>query len=363
MKETYTIELTKEIGRAAVYGGVFLGGGGGGSLENGLKAVDEALELGKVKIISIDKLPDNGKIITASAVGSPASKEGYVSLEHCKRVYELYEKVSGEIIQGIITNENGGHSTTNGWILSAITGKPIIDAPCNGRAHPTGAMGSMGLSTKLGYKTWQIAAGGKKETGKNLEIAAYGGLKFTSKLVRESAAQAGGLVTVLRNCVNAGFVKKNAAIGGLRQAIDIGNVFVKNEGKVDKILNKLSEVLEIEVIAKGYVDSCHLKIKGGFDVGNVNIRANEKLVSLTFWNEYMTIESSGQRLATFPDLIATVDADTGKVKTSAQIEEGDNIILIKVPRSNLILGKGMYDIDLFRDVEKIINKPMIKYIF
>ncbi len=33
---------------------------------------------------------------------------------------------------------------------------------------------------------------------------------------------------------------------------------------------------------------------------------------MTFWNEYMTLEKDGERYATFPDLIMTLDAKTAR---------------------------------------------------
>ena len=36
---------------------------------------------------------------------------------------------------GIITNEMGRKAVPNGWVLAAVT-VCLIDAPCNGRAHP-----------------------------------------------------------------------------------------------------------------------------------------------------------------------------------------------------------------------------------
>lgn len=363
--ESYKIKFTEEIAKAAVLGGAFLGGGGGGSLENGLSTAKKALELGDLYLYSPDYLKEDDIVITASAVGSPASKEGYVDYTYCKRAYELLNEMLESNIGGVITNENGGHSTTNGWILSAVTGLPLIDAPCNGRAHPTGTMGSMGLTRLEDYKTIQIALGGKVENNKYLEMVVKGNLASTSALVRQGAAEAGGLVTVLRNPVKAEFLYDNAAIGGLKQAIDIGNVYIQHEGNGEKILAELKKIIPFEVIASGTVKQYDINIQGGFDVGQIVITADnaQSDFNLTFWNEYMTLECKEQRIATFPDLIATLDKETGKVLSSAEIKEKDNVVVVKVPKEYLKLGKGMFDQNLFKQAEDVINKELIKFIF
>jgi hypothetical protein len=361
--ESYNIKITEEIAEAAVLGGLFLGGGGGGSSKEGMRAAEEALKLGELTLVSYDHVNRDDIVITASAVGSPASIEKFISAEQCKKAYEMYRDLLDGEIGGIITNENGGHSTTNGWIVSAMTGIPLIDAPCNGRAHPTASMGSMGLSQIKGYKTIQIAIGGNPDLGKEIEVIAKGSLNATSSVVRHAAVEAGGLVTVLRNPVKAEYLENNAAIGGLKQAIDIGKVFLKHKKDMEAVLKELSEMISLEVIVRGIVKKYEIRTQGGFDVGFVAVEAQDGGYEITFWNEYMTLEYEGERLATFPDLIVTLDSKTGRVLTSAELKEKDEIIVVKVDRGKLKLGQGMFDKKLFQKVEEVLEKEIIKYAF
>ncbi len=361
--DSYKIKITDKIAEAAVLGGVFLGGGGGGSLEKGLKNAKTALSLGELYLVSLDHVKKGSMIITASAVGSPASKEQYVLPEYNKNAYGIISELLNEDIGGVITNENGGGSTVNGWILSAITGIPLIDAPCNGRAHPTAPMGSMGLSQLKDYRTVQVALGGSPDKNKYVEVVTKGSLSSTSAIVRQAAVEAGGLVTVLRNPVRVEYLKENSAIGGLKQAIEIGNVFLRNRDDVKSILDELNKVISMEIVAKGVVKKYEINIQGGFDIGNVVIGSNEGDYDLTFWNEYMTLEYDSKRMATFPDLITTLDGKTGKVLTSAEIKENDHIIIVRVDRRDLKLGKGMFDKSLFKQAESVLDKKLIEFVF
>lgn len=353
--------LDKNKSRCIALGGYFLGGGGGGSIEKGFSAIESAFEIAKegLTLLPISSFDDDDIIITASGVGSPASTEQYVDEEQIRRCFELFQSAYPKEIKGIITNENGGGSSLNGFVISAITGIPLVDAPCNGRAHPTGTMGSMGLSTIKEYKTTQVCVGGNPLSQMNLEVVSNGNLFATSKVVREAAVQAGGLVTVLRNPVEVKYVKENAAVGSLLQAMKIGEIFMKNEGDLDEIINQLKDFIQIEVIESGKVKKADLTITGGFDIGEVVINDLE----LTFWNEYMTAEINGDRVATFPDLITTIDIDTTSVVNTSHIKEGMNVMVVKVPAKNLILGAGMRDEELFDVVEQILNKEVKKYIF
>lgn len=356
------IIIDQEMARAAVTGGKFFGGGGGGSAEQGLEMAFKALELGELRLFDLSELEDEEPVITASAVGAPASRDKMVTYQDAIKVYELYKQIIGEEPAGVITNENGGMATINGWILSAVSGIPIIDAPCNGRAHPTATMGSMGLSKLKDYTTWQIAAGGNPELYKDLIISVYGTLASTSRLVRKTAVEAGGLVMVVRNRIRAAYLREHAAVGGISQAIEVGKILLENCGNSKKILAALAKNLPLEVIGQGKINDLILEARDGFDVGKFNIESQSR-IEVTFWNEYMTCESNGHRLATFPELITILSAKKGEVKTSAELRQGEEVLLLKVVKEGLKLGAGMYDKKLFEEVEAIINKALISYHF
>lgn len=350
-----------EIGKCAVVGGAFLGGGGGGSYLEGLSTLENSLKFGEIIVKDIEDFNDEDIIVTASAVGSPASKEGYISTKQVIDNFELFRKIYNLKIAGIITNENGGHSTTNGWILSAATKIPLVDAPCNGRAHPTGVMGSMGLETVDNYITVQTATGGKGI--RDMETYVKGNMNNAAKIVRQAAVEAGGLVTVLRNPVNAAYVKKNAAPKALKQAIEIGKIF-SNTNDSGEIIKNLINLIGLEVIAKGIITEHQLIIEGGFDHGYIKLITDDgREYKTTFWNEFMTINENNTRLATFPDLIGCIEVESGKVLTSATINKGDSIYLYKVPKQNLILGSGMKNRDQFQLIEDILKTDIIKYVF
>lgn len=354
------IFIDRDTGIRAIFGGLFLGGGGGGSLEGGLEVLEKTLKFGDLKLFDIEDFCDEGVILTASLVGSPASMDKYVGDKHYKEVYDLYKKVFEGEIAGIITNEMGAQSITNGWLLSAMTNIPYIDAPCNGRAHPTGAMGSMGLSSDENYITIQAAAGGKGE--RDISILTKGSLKSTSDMVRKASIEAGGFVTVLRNPVSVEYIKKNTAINSIKKAIEIGGVFIENVCKPNNVLDELSEVIDMEIICKGKITQFSLETKDGFDLGLLNIEDSDNQYEIVFWNEYMTIDNrEGMRIATFPDLIAVLDANTGLPIISADLKRNLEVILVKVSKDDLVLGKSMYDMNLLNDTEKIIERDLVKY--
>lgn len=247
----------------------------------------------------------------------------------------------------------------NGWLQAAISGLPLVDAPCNGRAHPTGVMGSMNLHKQKDYKTVQACVGGNPETGNHVECFFEGSIEHTSKLVRLASIEAGGLVAVARNPVTAAYAKENCAVGGVSFAIETGKAFRKGlETSVEEAVNSVCEFLGGRVLARGKVENFSIETTGGFDVGYAEVDGCE----LTFWNEYATAEKDGERLATFPDLIMTINAQTGEPVTTAMMEEGLDVYVIGTDKKNLKLSATMFDPELLQETEKVVGKEMVKYL-
>ncbi len=351
--------ITREMVEAAVMGGAVLGGGGGGSMEWGRELGELAVRMGTVRMVDIEDVDDDDTIITVSAVGAPAAREAMVQPMGYVRAVEILMEQAPIVADGLITNECGGTATINGWLQAAVLGIPLIDAPCNGRAHPTGAMGSMGLETQKDYVSYQAAAGGNPFQNRYLEVAVRGNIGQAAYLIRQAAVQAGGLVAVARNPVSAGYVRENAAPGAIGQCITLGQAMLAAEGRGGMaVIEAAAEVLEGRIVESGRVERVELVTSGGFDSGRVTIGDYE----LTFWNEYMTLEKGGERLGTFPDLIMTLDKSSGRPMSSADIREQQEVALLHVPRTNLLLGAGMFSADLLAAAEPIVNKELVKYL-
>jgi len=352
------MRIDYKTGKQAIYGGLLLGGGGGGSLEGGLEVLEKTIALGGFDLCDIDDFCDDDIVVTSSLVGSPASKNKYVSDEHYDRVYELLQTNLNQKLAGVITNEMGAQAVTNGWIVAAKHNLPFIDAPCNGRAHPTGEMGSIGLSNKKDYITIQTAAGGKFE--RNISLAVSGTISSASKVVTAASIEAGGFVTVLRNPVDIGYVRKNAAIGAVEKTIEIGKVILEQHAEnTYGMLKELNKICSIEQVAEGIIEHFKLNTEEGLDLGVVRIKSDEKIFEISIYNEYITLEEKeGKRIATFPDLISLIDKKSGLPVISAELQVGMEVIICINLREHMILGSSMYDNNAITNVEKVIGKKL-----
>lgn len=349
-------ELTRENGQQLLLGGWFLGGGGGGLPEGGQEILELVLRTGPVRFVSLEELAEDDLLVTASLVGSPASPDSCVAEHHYRQVYDSFLAADDRPIAAFVTNENGGHSITNGWMLAALTGRPMVDAACNGRAHPTGVMGAMGLHALTGYRSLQTAAGGKG--AREISLTVTGTVEQTSAAVRHAATLAGGYVTVLRNPATVGYFREHGAVGCISQAMEVGRVWQENMEDMDRLLAALKGLLDCRELGRGKIRDITLKIEGGFDVGLVQVDTAQGLLDVDFMNEYMTAQRAGRRLGTFPDLIALIDLDTRLPVCSAQLKQGQQVAVVCVPGEKLKLGRGMFLPELFEPCEKAIGKKI-----
>lgn len=147
-----------------------LGGGGGGTIAEGTELAELAFAVGTPRLVRLDDLKDDDVVVTVSSVGAPAAEDQYVKpVDYALALQMLQEHLGGRIA-GIITSENGAMGTVNGWFQSAVTGIPVVDAAGNGRAHPTGVMGSMALDRLEGYRSVQAAVGGDPDEGRRISL-------------------------------------------------------------------------------------------------------------------------------------------------------------------------------------------------
>lgn len=338
-----------------VIGGALLGGGGGGDPALGRRFARIALRLGAPEIVPLETLPRDATVVTVALVGAPSAPEQHVAPEDLARAVRLLQDTFGVHADALNGNECGGFASINGWVQSAVLGIPLVDAPCNGRAHPTALMGAMGLHRIRDYVSRQAAVGGAMP--RHLELATAGSIDSASALVRQAAVLAGGVVGVARNPVDAGYLAVHGAPGAIAMARRLGQAVLQAlPGGSEAAWSAAAEILGGKIVDVGRVTQARLTVVGGFDRGTVIVQG-ARIHELSVWNEYMTLECDGARLASFPDLIATL-ADGGLPLASAEVREGMTVAILTAPRGKLLLGAGVRDPDLLRAAGEAVGKDL-----
>lgn len=72
----------------------------------------------------------------------------------------LHSRGEGFGLLALPLRQNFVHVDIRRLKISAMAGIPVVDAPCNGRAHPLALIGSLGLHRFPKHRTWTAAVGG-----------------------------------------------------------------------------------------------------------------------------------------------------------------------------------------------------------
>jgi uncharacterized protein len=351
-------ELDLNAVHAAVAGGSVLAAGGGGWVDHGMLVGTTAVQYGSPKLVTLEELDPDAMIATVSAIGAPAAVGWEMRPGDYVRALELLMEAVDDPIVGTVTAQNGSSTTCNGWVASAVLGTVVVDAAGDGRAHPTGKMGSFGLAADDDYETVQAVAGGNRAENRYLEVVTRGTVRRTANVLRTASDMSGGFISCARNPLPASFVAEHAAVGAISFALSLGeSILAATDAGPEAMIQATVDHLGGRILARGIVRAKTLRTENAFDIGTVAVGELE----LGFVNEYLTAESGGERLATFPDVLATLSPATGRIISIAHLREGDEVAVLHVPKANVPLGDGVREPSVYPEVEAMLGQPLAQY--
>lgn len=356
-------ELTPDDARWAVLGGGVFACGGGGWQDHGELMGTMATSLNRPVLATVDELPEDAWVATVTAIGAPAAKDWEIRpIDYIDALRKLME-LSPHPIAAVLTGQNGYSTTLNGWIQSSALGVKVLDAAGDVRAHPTGKLGSLGLTTREGYETIQVLSGGNREKHGHLLSINVGRVDTTDDVLRDVSVRSGGFIAAARNPVELGWVKKHAALGVISLALDLGKAMEESgagqDGQGEAVIKTVVDFLDGEVIDEGPIShEVPLETKGGWDHGTFRIGEH----TVPYLNEYMAIEGPSGRVATYPDSIIIIRKDNGLPLAVKDTVPGIEVALIKVDAKKLPLSSSAVDRVAVGECEDIMGIEFLKYL-
>lgn len=355
--------LTERDVEAAVRGGSVYAAGGGGWADHGRMLGYAAVSIGRPELVGIDELEDDDWVATAAAIGAPASTTAWEmqGVDYVKAV-QLLQDALGERVSALMIGQNGKSSTLNGWLPSAILGTKVLDAVGDVRAHPTGDMGSIGMANSP-EQMIQTAVGGNRAENRYIELVVRGATAKVSPVLRTASDMSGGFIASCRNPLRASYVRRNAALGGISLALKLGEAIIEADKKGGHaIIDAIVKTTGGSIIGEGHVtDKSVVYTKEAFDVGTITLGNGDSAVTLHVMNEYMAVDGAGgKRLATFPDIIATLSPE-GEPMSVGQLEVGMPVFLLHVPKTIIPLSSSVKDPSVYPICEKALGISIADY--
>jgi len=333
--KTLSIQDLRDI----VIGATFLGSGGGGSPENGLKLVDEIAKVtSEIKLASPDEIADNDYVAMIAGMGAPkALKEkgfGPEALYAFEGLEKLYSMI-GVKFKYIMPGETGGFNSITPIYVAAVRKLTVVDADgTGGRAVPE-------LGTTL-YNLYGLPVSPFVVANRKGDIV-VGWLAdpldgHTAEDIARHVTVAFGMLAGLGTWVVSGWQIKNFLEPNvLSKSLEIGRTIrkAKEEGK-DPVKAVIDVVKGYELF-RGKVEKVEIRTVAGFDFGRVTLDGiggySGRKFYVDFKNENMIAwKKPGEPAAMVPDLICWITLK-GEPLTNADIKEGMELAVIGIPAS------------------------------
>lgn len=321
---------TRAIEDIAV-GAALLGTGGGGDPFVGkLMALQAVQTHGPVKLIDVDEVPEDALVVPTAMMGAPTVLvEKIPSGKEMLHALRMLTDHLGRDAFATMPIEAGGVNSMIPIAVAATLGLPMVDADGMGRAFPELQMVTFHLH---GLRATPMAVSDEK--GNTLLLDTIDN-NWTERLARAATVQMGGSVMnaiypmtgqEMRRGSIPGIVTFSETIGRtLREAKhrgdDPGQAVIRASGATELFRGKISDIAR--------------RTDGGFVRGaatfvGLDAYAGQEL-SLEFQNENLIAQTSDRVLATTPDLIITLDAETGHPITTEGLRYGARAIIVGIP--------------------------------
>jgi DUF917 family protein len=323
--------IDREVLEDLAVGATVLGAGGGGDPYLGKLMARQAIGAhGPVRLIQVEDLPEEGLVLPVAMMGAPTVLvEKVPNGAELKRVVDAVETRLGQRAVALMSAEAGGINSTIPIVAAAELGLPLLDADGMGRAFPEIPMCSMSVR---GISATPMALSDEKG---NLELIETVDNAWTERLSRTATVAMGGSSIIALYHMTTRQAASSVIAGTMSRAIEIGErVRTARERGLDP-LGALLETTSGRLLFRGKVADVLRRTVEGFARGTAKIEGSHEdsghSLELEFQNEHLVALRDGEPLATVPDLISVLDADTRTPITTEGISYGQRVEVVGMP--------------------------------
>lgn len=314
--------------RSLARGCAVLGTGGGGDPRIGLLLALQAVEeVGPTELVDLDDLPPDALIMPCGMVGAPTvhiekienGGEGAILREHL-------ERLTDRTVAALMPAEIGGSNGLLPLTWAGRMGLPVVDADGMGRAFPLIPQVSMhlaGIDPNPGVMT--------DERGNVLVFRAISGA-WMERLERSAAVEFGGAGAATEYIMTVAQARDAVVHGTFTLAIEIGDAL--NTAVSDPLAALVAVTGGFPLMA-GKVTDVERRTTKGFVRGSVVVEGlgddAGRLLRLEIQNENLVALEQGKVLASVPDLITVLDAETADAIPTERVRYGQRVTVIAMP--------------------------------
>ena len=324
-----------------LYGCAILGTGGGGSLEEGIAMIDEALAAGReFRLADFADLDPEDIIGTPYACGaiSPLTEEEIQKYARLKETEESFyilcmrqlEQFLGREVKAVISTELGGGNTATALYVGAMTGRCIVDGDPAGRSVPALQHSTYFLKGVPMCPMSVMNRFGEGAVFTNVFDDARG-----EDMVRALAVVSQNTIAVMDH-VNTAAVLRDAVIrGAISHAEAVGRAFLNARDAGGDYVAAVTETGKGRMMFEGVVSESGYETRDGYTFGNTVIEGSGAYAghTLRIWyqNENIISWLDGAFFVTVPDLICMFDLDGQMPQLNPFARVGERVAVTALP--------------------------------
>ncbi|KAL2831469.1 hypothetical protein BDW59DRAFT_131114 [Aspergillus cavernicola] len=325
-----------------------LGCGGGGDPYQEYLKVSSIIRAhpGTVKLVSPNYLPDDALVGWTGCMGSPEVSMERLENDECRKAHEELIHATGlPAVSGFMALEIGGGNGVVNLGVAASLGVPCIDADYMGRAYPTTwqvTPNVYGTSRGESLVPMTIASG----DGSVVTMTASRTDKLVDRILRASVVEMGCRAGSAGPPKTSKTVREQAVTNTVSLAWWIGRAIALERNIADRANRIIDEVGGPEsavILGEGKITSVERVLKTGHTYGVLEVDGKLQddttaILKVPFKNENAFVEAvlpSGKSrvLASVPDLIAVLDAETGAGLGTPDYKYGLKVMIIAIAAS------------------------------
>ncbi len=312
-------------------GGAVLGTGGGGDPYVGKLMAQQAIrKYGPVKLMDVMELADDALVVPVCMMGAPTvMTEKLPQGDELMNAFRALEAVMGRKIDAVLCGEAGGVNSTTPFVVAAASGLPLIDGDGMGRAYPELQMVTFTLH---GVSATPMVLCDDKGNSLVLDTVSNA---WTERLARAATIEMGGSALLAFYPMSGAVAKKAVVAGTLSLCAKIGETLRAARAEHSDPVRALTDLLGAKTLFHGRIMDIERRTEGGFARGKATLTGVDtwkgQTLRLDFQNEFLIAERDGTVLATTPDLIAVVEADSGAPVTTDSLKYGQRLMALAWP--------------------------------
>jgi len=312
-------------------GAAVLGTGGGGDPHIGKLTARAAMaKHGDVTLIALDDLDDDALVVPAAMMGAPTVMvEKLPRGDEIVHAFEGLQAYLGRTVTAVTPIEAGGLNSTTPFIVAATLGLPLVDADGMGRAFPELQMVSPTLD---GIAATPMAIADEKG---NSAILTTCDNQWTERIARTMTIQMGGSAFIALYAMSGAQAKKSLIGGSVSLAIRLGATIRKARRDKTDPIDALLAVTGGRRLFHGKITDVQRRTERGFARGEAVFGGLDEdegaQLTIRFQNENLVALRDGRLVASVPDLITVLDAESGEPITTETLRYGFRVLVVGMP--------------------------------